>query len=116
MKAILSLHHPADGAAPRAPEVHGVMPPGLTLLGFRDGQRLAFRDAPLSDRQPATGDARASTIQTAKGTRIARFGAARATSSHPGPPATSTPHSGGISSGLAMPSRMTYQHSLHSAR
>ena len=59
MKAILSLHHPADGAATRGPEVHGVMPPGLTLLGFRDGQRLAFRDAPLSDRQPASGEARA---------------------------------------------------------
>ena len=59
MKAILSLHHPADGAVARAPEVHGVMPPGLTLLGFRDGQRLAFRDAPLSDRQPASGEAHA---------------------------------------------------------
>jgi hypothetical protein len=59
MKAILSLHHPNEGAATRAPEVHGVMPPGLTLLGFRDAQRLAFRDAPLTDRQPATGETRA---------------------------------------------------------
>ena len=60
MKAILSLHHPEDGAATRAPEVRGVMPPGLTLLGFRDGQRLAFRDAPLSNRQPAAGETHAS--------------------------------------------------------
>ena len=59
MKAILSPHHPDDGAAVGGPEVHGAMPPGLTLLGFRDGQRLAFRDAPLTDRQPAAGDAHA---------------------------------------------------------
>lgn len=59
MKAILSLHHPDNGAATRASEVRGVMPPGLTLLGFRDAQRLAFRDAPLTDRQPATGETRA---------------------------------------------------------
>ena len=59
MKAILSLHHPDDEAAIREPEAHGVMPPGLTLLGFRDGHRLAFRDAPLTDRQPATGEAHA---------------------------------------------------------
>jgi len=31
----------------------------LTLLGFRDGQRLAFRDAPLSDREPASTETRA---------------------------------------------------------
>ena len=30
--------------------------------------------------------------------------------------ATSTPHSGGISSGRAMPARITYQHSLLSCR
>ena len=59
MKAILSLHHPDHGTAIRAPEVQGVMPPGLTLLGFRDGHRLAFRDAPLSDREPASTEIRA---------------------------------------------------------
>lgn len=59
MKAILSPHRRDRGAATRGSEVHGVMPPGLTLLGFRDGQRLAFRDAPFTDRQPATGETRA---------------------------------------------------------
>lgn len=54
MKAILSLDHPEDGAATRAPRVSGVMPPGLTLLGFRDGERLAFRDQALADRQRPT--------------------------------------------------------------
>jgi len=51
MKAILSSTPPDDGTATRVPRASGAMPPGLTLLGFRDGQRLAFRDEPLRDRQ-----------------------------------------------------------------
>ena len=46
--------------------------------------------------------------------RIGRFGAARSTI-NPSAQATSTPHSGGISSAVAMPARITYQHSLQSA-
>ena len=45
MKAVLSFNHPGNGAANRAPEVVGAMPPGLTLLGFCDGPELLRRDA-----------------------------------------------------------------------
>ena len=72
---------------------------------------------------PSSGVARASAIHSPNGICIARFGAGRATSSVPSamsalasPVATITPQSGGISSGVAMPSRITYQHSLLSAR
>ena len=34
----------ATGAATSSTEVTGTIPPGLTLLGFRDGWRQPFRD------------------------------------------------------------------------
>jgi hypothetical protein len=36
--------NPASGAANGSAAVTGKIPPGLTLLAFRDASRLAFRD------------------------------------------------------------------------
>ena len=36
--------NPEIGDANRTAEVAGRIPPGLTLMGFRDASRLAFRD------------------------------------------------------------------------
>ena len=43
MSANLSSN-PTTGEANRSAEVTGRIPPGLTLLAFRDASRLAFRD------------------------------------------------------------------------
>jgi hypothetical protein len=53
MKANLSTN-PTTGAAARASEVTGAIQPGLTLLGFRDASRLAFRDKNSSAKQKPT--------------------------------------------------------------
>jgi len=50
MNANLSSN-PTTGAATRDVEVTGAIPPGLTLLGFRDASRLAFRDKHIADKQ-----------------------------------------------------------------
>ena len=50
MKANLSTN-PTTGAATRNTEVTCAIQPGLTLLGFRDASRLAFRDKTSSPRQ-----------------------------------------------------------------
>ena len=50
MKANLSSK-PNAGAATRSTEVTGAIPPGLTLLGFRDAARLAFRDKHSAEKQ-----------------------------------------------------------------
>ena len=50
MNANLSSN-PTTGAATRDVEVTGAIPPGLTLLGFRDASRLAFRDKHSADKQ-----------------------------------------------------------------
>ena len=59
MKAILSLPHPGKSAANPAPQVNVALPPGLTLLGFRDADRLAFRDLPLQQRNETPAAAKA---------------------------------------------------------
>ena len=43
--------NPTTGAATRDAEVTGAIQPGLTLLGFRDASRLAFRDKHRADKQ-----------------------------------------------------------------
>ena len=52
MNANLSSN-PTTGAATRTAEVTGAIQPGLTLLGFRDASRLAFRDKHSAEQQPA---------------------------------------------------------------
>ena len=41
----------ATGAATGSAEVTGAIPPGLTLLGFRDGWRQPFRDESQDPKQ-----------------------------------------------------------------
>jgi hypothetical protein len=50
MNANLSSN-PTTGAATSGHEVTGAIQPGLTLLGFRDASRLAFRDKHSADKQ-----------------------------------------------------------------
>ena len=53
MNANLSSN-PTTGAATRNAAVTGAIQPGLTLLGFRDASRLAFRDKhSAAQQQPA---------------------------------------------------------------
>jgi hypothetical protein len=54
MNANRSFNPNATGEATSSAEVTGTIPPGLTLLGFRDGSRLAFRDKSLAGKKPAT--------------------------------------------------------------
>ena len=65
MNANLSSN-PNAGAANRGTEVTGAIPPGLTLLGFRDASRLAFRDKHSADKQkPAKSKLEAGHIRAA---------------------------------------------------
>lgn len=49
----MNANHPTEpkttGQAFRSANVAGVIPPGLTLLGFRDGHRLASHDQGRND-------------------------------------------------------------------
>ena len=50
--------NPTNGEATRNAAVTGKIPPGLTLLGFRDASRLAFRDRHSQPaQQPAKPEA-----------------------------------------------------------
>jgi hypothetical protein len=69
MKAILSFNHPGNGAANRAPEVAGAMPPGITLLGFCDGPELLRRDAQANAAEQRSAQSSAGPGATAPATR-----------------------------------------------
>ena len=56
MKANLSSN-PTAGGAIRNAEIDRAIPPGLTLLGFRDASRLAFRDKHRADKSAPKLDA-----------------------------------------------------------
>ena len=51
MNANRTFNLKATGEATRSTEVTGAIPPGLTLLGFRDGGRLRFRDKSQDQKQ-----------------------------------------------------------------